>query len=185
MSPLRGSLIYVYIHVYKINTWGLVMENFEALQSIDNFCKVLVKKTIANKSEIGNKRVMEASNEAGFDRNYSYRPLESYSAMGYMQPEIEEPLIDVFDEEDSLRILVQCRCREQQVTFYPDKDGVIICREECYHKKGQPETCGDVCRKLNIRTDELQLENMQFIIARCNSNNTLEAMIPKIKKTNL
>ncbi len=161
------------------------MENFEALQSIDNFCKVLVKKTIGNKFEIGGERETEPSYEAGFERNYSYGSLKTGSVMGYVQPEIEEPLIDVFDEEDSLRILVQCRCREQQVTFYPDKDGVIICREESYRKKGQPETFGDICRKLDIRTDELQLENMQFIIAKCNSNNTLEAMIPKIKKTNL
>ena len=158
------------------------MENFETLQNIDNFCKVLVKKAIVDESEIGNKSEMERSNEADFERNHLNRQMEDSSAIGYMKPEIEDPLIDVFDEEDSLRILVQCRCQEQQVTFHPVKDGMIICREECYQKKGHPETCSDVCRKINIRTDDLQLENMLFIIAKCNNNNTLEAMIPKIKK---
>ena len=55
-------------------------------------------------------------------------------------------------------------------------------REECHKEKNGPETCRDICRKLNIKTDELQLGNMQFVIAKCNNNNTLEAMIPKIKK---
>jgi len=158
------------------------MENFETLQNIDNFCKVLVKKTIASKPEIGHKRGVGPLNEADFERNHIDGQLVASSAMGYMTSEIEDPLIDVFDEEDYLRILVQCRCQEQQVTFHLVKDGLIICREECYQKKGQPETCSDVCRKIVLRTDELALENMLFIIAKCNNNNTLEAMIPKIKK---
>ncbi len=130
------------------------MENFEALQTIDNFCKVLVKKSTADSSAMGDT----------------------------VQREVEEPLVDVIEEEDHIRILVQCRCREQQVTFHPSTDGITICREECQKEKGGPETCRDICRKLSIPTDELQLENMEFVIAKCNNNNTLEAMIPKIKK---
>jgi hypothetical protein len=76
---------------------------------------------------------------------------------------------------------VQCRCREQQVTFHPSTDGITICKEECHKEKGGPERCSNVCRKLSLRTDELQIENMLFVIAKCNNNNTLEAMIPKIK----
>ena len=145
------------------------MENFEALQSIDNFCKVLVKKTTTDTPKASNRI------EIG--------PLEGSSAIGnIVQHEIEEPLVDVFDEEDHIRILVQCRCREQQVTFHPSTDGITICREERRKEKGGQETCSDVCRKLSLRTDELQLDNMEFVIAKCNNNNTLEAMIPKIKK---
>ena len=145
------------------------MENFEALQSIDNFCKVLVKKTTIDTPKASNRIEIE--------------PLEGSSAIGNIgQHEIEDPLVDVFDEEDHIRILVQCRCREQQVTFHPSTDGITICREERRKEKGGQETCSDVCRKLSLRTDELQLDNMEFVIAKCNNNNTLEAMIPKIKK---
>jgi hypothetical protein len=159
------------------------MDNFEALQTIDNFCKVLVKKTTADKSEKDNRKEDEPSGEAVFEKTQWYRPLENSSSVGnIVQPENEEPLVDVFDEEDHIRILVQCRCREQQVTFHPSIDGITICREECHKEKGGSETYRDVCRKLSICTDELQLENMLFVIAKCNNNNTLEAMIPKIKK---
>jgi hypothetical protein len=146
------------------------MENFAALQNINDFCRVLVKKTIANTSETNN------------EREYLNGHSDSDLSMDIMQPELEEPLIDVFDEGDYIRILVQCRCREQQVTFHPSKDGITICREECHTNKSGTETCRDVCSKLSIRTDELQLENMVFVIAKCNNNNTLEATIPKLKK---
>ena len=157
------------------------MDNFEALRNIDDFCKVLVKKTIADTSETGNRRELEPD-KAVFEREHLNGRSETYPSMGVTQPELEEPLIDIFDEEDHMRILVQCLCREQQVTFHPDKDGITICKEECHKNKGGPETCRDVCRKLSIRTDELQLENMLFVIAKCNNNNTLEATIPKVKK---
>jgi len=157
------------------------MENFEALQNIDDFCKVLVKKKLSNTSETGKRRELE-TDKAVFEREYLNGCSETDPSMGIVQPELEEPLIDVFDEGDHIRILVQCRCREQQVTFHPSKDGIIVCKEECHTNKSGAETCRDVCRKLSIRTDELQLENMLFVIAKCNNNNTLEATIPKLKK---
>lgn len=154
------------------------MEKFEALQSIDNFCKVLVKKPVGI-----NEKECEPSKEAVFEKTTLYKPLKVSSAMGDItEPEIEEPLVDVFDEEDHIRILVQCRCREQQVTFHPGTDGITVCREECHKEKSGAEVCRDVCRKLSIPTGELQLENMLFVIAKCNNNNTLEAMIPKVKR---
>ncbi len=159
------------------------MKNFDALQSIDNFCKVVVKKTPAAELQKGNKIDNEQAENAVFEGAYRYKPLMTHSEMGCsVQPRIEEPLVDVYDEEDNIRILVQCRCREQQVTFHPSTDGIIVCREECHKEKGGGETCRDVCRKLKIRTDGLQLENMLFVIAKCNNNNTLEALIPKVKK---
>jgi hypothetical protein len=157
------------------------MENFEALQNINDFCKVLVKKTIADTSETGNRRESE-TDKAVFEREYLSGHSETEPSMGIMQPELEDPLVDVFDEGDHIRILVQCRCREQQVTFHPSKDGITICKEECHTNKSGAETCRDVCRKLSIPTDELQLEYMLFVIAKCNNNNTLEATIPKVQK---
>lgn len=157
------------------------MEKFEALQTIDNFCKVLVKKATEVNAQKDNKQETGASTKTAFEKTRWYRPLREASS-STVQSEIEEPLVDIFDEEDHIRILVQCRCREQQVTFHPCTDGITVCREECRKERGGPETCRDVCRKLSIPTSELQLGNMEFVIAKCNNNNTLEAMIPKVKK---
>jgi hypothetical protein len=159
------------------------MEKFEALQTIDNFCKVLVKKATESNSQKDNKQENGALAKTAFEKTRWYRPLrEASSATGNTaKSEIEEPLVDFFDEEDHIRILVQCRCREQQVTFHPCADGIMVCREECRKERGGPETYNDVCRKLSIPTSELQLGNMEFVIAKCNNNNTLEAMIPKVK----
>ncbi len=148
------------------------MENFESLQRIDNFCKVLVKKS-EEKSEATKVTEIELS-DGSLGRTFLCKPSDG--------AEIEEPLVDIFEEADHVRILVQCRCREQQVTFHPSTDSITICKEECHREKDGPEVCRDVCRKLNIPTHELQLEYMQFVIAKCNNNNTLEAMIPKMKK---
>ena len=159
------------------------MENFEALQSIDNFCKVLVKKPNKDAFRAGSGLGVAFSGETVGQKNISNRYFEKNPTTGTgLQPELEDPFVDVFEEEDHIRILVQCRCQEQQVTFHPAKDGIVICREECHRENSGPETCRDICRKLYLRTDGLQLENMLFIIAKCNNNNTLEAMIPKIKQ---
>ncbi len=169
--------IYAYIVLIQRR---FAMENFEELQNIDNFCKVIVKKAFSDESEASLKGEKSRQDDAVLARN-----LDSHFEVKGIDdsvPEQEEPLIDVFDEEDHIRILVQCRCREQQVTFHPGRDGITICREECIVEKNGQEMCNDVCRKLNLPTDKLQLRNMLFIIAKCNNNNTLEAMIPKIKQ---
>lgn len=135
------------------------MERFDELQDIDNFCKVIVRKPSTSSIEIG--------------PSYENDNINS---------DIEEPLVDVFDEADHIRILVQCKCREQQVTFHPCPDGIAVCREECQKERGKPEVCNDVCRKLSLSMNGLQLKDMVSVIAKCNNNNTLEAMIPKLKR---
>lgn len=143
------------------------MENFEGLRNIDNFCTVTLKK--------GGGRIENERNSGVACQESGKTPRD------FMVSETEEPLVDVFDEGDYLRILVQCRCREQEVTFHPSSDGITICKEECQKEKGSPEKCYNVCIKLNLPTEALQLENRLFIIAKCNNNNTLEAMIPKMR----
>jgi hypothetical protein len=109
-----------------------------------NFCKVLVKKA------------------SGVDKHEQY----------------EEPLIDVIDEGDNVKLLVQGRCMDQQFSIHvnEDKGGISICIEECYRKKGtEAVECNDFCSKnvpLNLK--ELQLEDMVFVVSKCNNNNTLE-----------
>ena len=146
------------------------MEKFEVLNGLDNFCKVLIKKSISDSYE-KDRREREPLNRSVFERdNFN------------MSRPLEEPLVDLFEEEDHIKILVQCRCQEQRVTFHPRKDGITICREECNTEKGGNEVCSDVCSTLNLRTDKLQLENMLFLVAQCNNNNTLVATIPKTKR---
>ena len=159
------------------------MENFEALQDIDTFCKVLIKKTRADKPGSRSKSQVAPSERAFLEKGRFVWHLGDNSELGSnVEAEHEEPFVDVFDEGDYVRVLIQCRCQEQQVTFHSSKDEVVICREDCYKEKDGQEMCTDFCRKLSLPTDGLQLDNMMFIIAKCNNNNTLEATIPRLKR---
>ena len=98
----------------------------------------------------------------------------------------EEPLIDVIEEGNNIRLLVQGRCMDEQFSIHVNEDegGISICREACYRKKGLDIVeCNDFCSK-NIPLDlkELQLKDMLFVVSKCNNNNTLEIIIPKTKK---
>ncbi len=149
------------------------MERFEALQDIDAFCRVNVKKPtedVTQQAKSSNREIVPEKEPA--------------SARGLFarMPDVEDPLVDVFDEEDYVRILVQCRCREQEVTFHPCSDGIIVCKEECHGEADGAEACENVCSKVSLPTDKLQLNDMLFVVAKCNNNNTLEAMVPKIRR---
>jgi hypothetical protein len=160
------------------------MDNFEeALRNIDSFCKVLVKKMQGNAAGPENKTSVEPIENPPLTTSRVNETLEIDSLNSHFipLPQIEEPLVDVFEEEDCIRILVQCRCREQQVTLYMCMDGIKICRKVCHIDADGTETCVDNCQKINLQTDHLQLENRLFVVARCNNNEVLEAMIPKIR----
>lgn len=98
----------------------------------------------------------------------------------------EEPLIDVMDEGDNVKLLVQGRCFDHQFSVHLNKnrDGIYICKEKCIVKKGLEKIeCSDVCsRNISLNIKELQLENMLFVVSTCNNNNALEIIIPRIKK---
>jgi hypothetical protein len=100
--------------------------------------------------------------------------------------QIEDPLIDVIDEGDSIKLLVQGRCMDQQYSIHvnEDKVGISICREACYRNKGtETVECNDFCSKnIPLNLKELQLEGMLFVVSQCNNNNVLEIVIPKIKQ---
>lgn len=144
----------------------------EALQDIDAFCKVTVKKPTEDVAEKTTNRA-----ETVFESD-----LANARGPFVRLRNVEDPLVDVFDEGDHVRILVQCRCREEEVTFHPCSDGIIVCKEECHREADGAEACENVCSKVSLRTDQLQLRDMLFIVARCNNNNTLEAMVPKIRR---
>lgn len=146
------------------------MDDFEeALRNIDVFCKVLVKKMIesenGNENEISlpvepiekllrRKYVIEEKNEKHPEVKH-FIPL----------PHVEEPLVDIFEDDTYVKVLMQCRCRDQRVTVQKHDNGLQICLE-------------NECWKLSLPVDQLQVENM---ITKCNNNKALEVEIPKLK----
>jgi len=97
----------------------------------------------------------------------------------------EEPLIDIIEEEENVKLLVQCRCQEEQVSIHVNNnhDGITVCKEKCHLKKeSQTVVCGDVCtRNIPLNLKDLQLESMLFLVSQCKNNHVLEITIPKIK----
>ena len=98
----------------------------------------------------------------------------------------EETLMDVIDEGDNIKLLVEGRCMDQQFSIHinEDRGEISICRETCYRKKGlEIIECNNFCsRNTSLNLKELQLEDMVFVVSKCNNNNVLEITIPKTKK---
>ena len=117
----------------------------------------------------------------GFDVNFC-KVLVKKSPDTEKREDYEEPLIDVIDEGNNVRILVQGRCWEQQFSIHvnEDKNGISICREACHIRKGAEKVeCNDFCsRNIPLNLKELQLEAMLFVVSTC-KNNVLEIIIPK------
>jgi hypothetical protein len=146
----------------------------EAIRNIDVFCKVLAKKLVESLKE-------EENGES--EKENPIEPMEKLLRRKYVieekfeenpkvkhfipLPHIEEPLIDVFEDENYVKVLMQCRCKDQRVTVNKFDDGLQICLES-------------TCWKLNLPVEELQVENM---IMKCNNNEALEVEIPKLKTT--
>jgi hypothetical protein len=120
-----------------------------------------------------------------FDVNFC-KVLVRKSSGADKQERYEEPLIDVIDEGNSVKLLVQGRCMDQQFSIHvnEDKSGISICREACYIEKGaETVECADYCSKnIPLNLNELQLEGMLFVVSKCNNNNVLEIVIPKRKQ---
>lgn len=135
----------------------------EALRNIDVFLRTLVKKIVED--EDCSQNIVVEPVENLLRRKYIIEEsLESEPSRRYLIPipQVEDPLIDVFEDENYIKIFLQCRCKDQEVTIHIDVDGLEICTKEC--------------RKLNLSVGHLQVENM---IARCNNNTVFEIDIPK------
>lgn len=120
-----------------------------------------------------------------FDVNFC-KVLVRKSSNADKQERYEEPLIDVIDEGNSVKLLVQGRCMDQQFSIHvnENKSGISICRETCYIEKGaETVECADYCSKnIPLNLNDLQLEGMLFVVSKCNNNNVLEIVIPKRKQ---
>jgi hypothetical protein len=119
----------------------------------------------------------------GFNVNFC-KVLVTKSSDVEKQEDSEKPLIDLIYEKESIRLLVQGRCSEQQYSIHinEDKSGITICREACHIKPGSEKVeCNDFCTKtIPLNIEELQLEDMLFVISQCR-NKVLEIVIPKTK----
>ena len=144
------------------------MEDFEeALHNIDVFCRILVKKIVEDDDY--SKNIVVEPIENLLRRKYiAGENIELKTSTRYLipLPQAEEPLIDIFEDENYVKIFLQCRCKDQKVTVHTAIDGLEICAKEC--------------QKLNLPVKHLQVENM---IVRCNNNAVLEIDIPKANTT--
>jgi hypothetical protein len=142
------------------------MENLEeALRNIDIFCRTLVKKIVENEDCPENMAVEPIENL--LRRKYIKEKNQPGSLAKHLipLPHAEETLIDIFEDDKYVRILMQCRCEDKRVKINTDVDGLEICAEECGN--------------LTLPVKHLQIENM---IARCRNNEIFEIKIPKRKK---
>ncbi|MEM1540667.1 MAG: hypothetical protein QXJ07_04720 [Candidatus Bathyarchaeia archaeon] len=139
----------------------------EALRNIDIFCKVLAKKIIESEKENGNRAIVEPMEKllrrkyVVYEENASIHEIKGFIPL----PHVEEPLIDVFEEANYIKVLMQCRCRSHKVKIRKYEDCLQICLD-------------DECWKLNLPVDQLQVENSAI---KCNNNEVLEVEIPKLK----
>ena len=136
--------------------------------------------TLSKAKEI---RVDEENIADGFGMNFCKTLVKKSTLNDDKYEQYEEPLIDVIDEGDNIKLLVQGRCLEHKVSIHVNRnrDGITICREQCNKKKEiEIATCNDVCSKnIPLNLKELQLENMLFVVSKCYNNNVLEISIPK------
>ena len=149
----------------------------EALRNIDIFCKVLVDKITADDDEDRHSFV-EPMEELLYKKNVINERTEINIDAKPLIPlsHLEDPLIDVVDENDHLRILVQERSGDKLLTIHTNTDGIEICRRECHTDHECREICVDKCQKIDLPVSHLQVENMR---ARCNNNAVFEVTIPK------
>lgn len=136
-----------------------------ALENIDVFLKTLVQKMTENEPE--NTKTMEPMEKLlRFRDVIADEALEPDSIDKTLipLPQLDEPLIDVFEDENQIKVLMQCRCNEQNVAVYREADGLKLCTKEC--------------QKIRIPLTRLQVEHM---ISKCNNNEVFEIDIPKVR----
>ncbi|MGQ9507032.1 MAG: hypothetical protein ACUVTB_04120 [Candidatus Bathycorpusculaceae bacterium] len=152
------------------------MDDFEeALRNIDVFCKVLVEKIVGDEKE--SNVIVEPMERLLYRKYIICEQAESSPVKHFIPlPQLKEPLIDVFENENYVRILMQCRCKDQKVTVHTSADGLEICKKKCHKDSNGTEVCIDECHKLNLPVEHLRIEDM---IVKCNNNEAFEVYIPK------
>jgi hypothetical protein len=152
----------------------------EALENIDVFCRTLAEK-LANKE---NGKIddppFEPIEHLLREKYFSAERTEPISLPRHFipLPELEKPLIDVFEDENYVKVLMQCHCMNEEATVHPYPDSIEICKKVCRTNSEGVRTCKTECQKLAVPVEKLKTENM---IAKCNNNQIFEVDIPKQK----
>lgn len=155
------------------------MDDFEeALRNIDVFCKALVEKLVSDEDSTG--AAIEPMEKLLYKKYVMDAQLEPTQQPRHLipLPQLEEPLVDVFEEDNYVRVLMQCRCKEQKVTVQTSNDNLEICKRECHTNSDGVEICTDKCRRLDVPVKKLQVKDMT---AKCSNNAVFEVSIPKTK----
>jgi hypothetical protein len=149
----------------------------EALQNIDVFCRVLVGKIVTD-DKVDSGKTVEPVEKLLYRKNVLHEKPESDSSIKHFisLPHLEDPLIDVLEENDHVEILLQERCRDKTLTVHTGIHGIEICRRECNTDPQGQEVCVDKCQKVELPVGQLRVENMN---SRCNNNAVFEVNIPK------
>ncbi|MEM4703689.1 MAG: hypothetical protein QXJ02_01270 [Candidatus Bathyarchaeia archaeon] len=156
------------------------MNNFdEALHNIDVFCKVLAKKIIEGEKNENENSIVEPMEKLLY-RKYVVEQESASSSVRTLipLPQLEEPLIDVFEDDDYVRIFMQCRCKDEVITVRGHVDGIEICKRECHTDINGVEVCVENCRKVELTVSQLKTDD---IITKCVNNEVFEVNIPKVK----
>ncbi len=155
------------------------MDDFEeALHNIDVFCKVLVNKITSEENQVNSSMYIEPMEKLLYKKNILGEKLENGGSIRRFipLPHLEDPLVDIVEEGDRFKVLMQEHCTDTKVTVNTDTSGIEICRKECHTDSEGEEVCVDKCQKLGLPLDRLQIENLT---AKCSNNTVFEVDIPK------
>ncbi|MCW1310019.1 MAG: hypothetical protein QXP04_04990, partial [Candidatus Nanoarchaeia archaeon] len=161
---------------------NLIMDKLEeALQNIEVFCRVLVEKIVQYERGIESNVAVEPMEKLlrekyvikeDFRGKYLTKKSEMNLTSGFIPaPQIEEPLIDIFEEENRIKIIMQHNCSEP-IKVYPLKNGLKVCKIICYNDIDKGKVCTEKCKELNLSIDK----PIQGIFSNCN-NNVLEICV--------
>ncbi len=155
------------------------MTDFETtLQNIDIFCKVLVGKMIENESREAPLTV-EPVERMLHIKHVEKEQVESTGVKHFVPlPHAEEPLVDVFEDDDYVKIFIQSRCNKDEVKVRRGLGGIELCKRECHKDENGLEICFDSCRKMDLSPTQLNVDDM---VTKCNNNKVFEVNIPKSK----
>ncbi|MBC7129778.1 hypothetical protein H5T51_00970 [Candidatus Bathyarchaeota archaeon] len=139
------------------------MDKFEeALRNIDIFCKVFVKKMFEEENS-ENKFAVDPMEKLLKKKITIEKKTCNNKVPLIPLPYVEEPLVDIFEEEDKIKVLMQCRCMDHKIAIRKLKDNIQICLE-------------NECWKIKLPAEKLRIKNISM---KCNNNNALEIVIPK------
>lgn len=152
----------------------------EAIRNIDAFCKTVVSKMVEKEDERLNHPIEPIENLFRSKYVVKERTEPNPSTQLIPLPEVDEPLIDIFEDDDCVRVIMQCHCRDQTFSVHSNDDGLEICKKECIRDAEGSEVCRDACSTLDLPVEHLQIADM---ISKCRNNEVLELDIPKVKTT--